>query len=76
VASVPPRKGTVAEFDDYIGLGIVRGDEGGEWPFHCTQIADGSRSINVGAPVVFDVAPGGPGRWEAINVLPVGPPAG
>ena len=39
--------------------------------FHCTAIADGSRSIPVGVDVVFVVVPGRSGRWEAAEVSPV-----
>jgi cold shock CspA family protein len=62
--------GVVAEFDDHRGYGTVRGDDGVEHPFHCTRIADGTRTIAVGTPVVFDVVPGHGGRWEAAAVTP------
>ena len=42
------RQGTVVEFDDPRGLGVVRADDGFDYPFHCTAIADGSRTITVG----------------------------
>jgi CspA family cold shock protein len=58
-------RGTVADFDEQVGLGtVVRGD-GTRYPFHCTQIADGSRSIDPGVTVEFDVIPGHRGQWEA-----------
>lgn len=57
--------GTVAEFDEARGLGVVTAEDGTTYPFHCTQIADGSRTVDVGAAVRFDVGPGLPGRWEA-----------
>lgn len=44
---------------------MVTADDGTEFPFHCTQIADDSRQIDVGVPVEFVVIPGGIGRWEA-----------
>lgn len=81
-----PRRGTVAglvvEFDDPAGYGLVEGrpddpdrSSGGpgsaRWFFHCTAITDGSRSIEVGTPVVFAVAPGRRGQWEAATVRPV-----
>ena len=59
--------GVVAEFDEHVGLGVVRTEEG-EYPFHCTQIADGTRTIEVGAPVRFDVIAGHLGKWEAARV--------
>jgi cold shock CspA family protein len=62
-------RGTVEDFDEYVGLGTVRAEEGRTWPFHCTRITDGSRTIEPGAPVAFLVGPGAPGRWEAIRVM-------
>jgi cold shock CspA family protein len=63
----PFRSGTgaVVDFDDPRGLGTIRDDDGTELPFHCTAIADGSRTIDVGRRVRFDVVPGRLGRWEA-----------
>ena len=46
----------------------IADDDGNEWFFHCTAIADGTRTIEVGTAVVFDVAPGRLGRWEAANI--------
>ena len=62
--------GVVAEFDEHKGYGMVRSDQGVEYFFHCTQIADGSRTIATGAAVSFEVAPGRPGRWEAQRLTP------
>ena len=56
--------GVVVEFDEERGLGTVEAD-GRTYPFHCTQIADGTRTIEVGSAVTFEVRPGGLGRWEA-----------
>lgn len=64
-------KGTVSEFDERRGLGTVTADDGSEYPFHCTQIADGSRRITRGTRVSFEVAPGHLGRWEATALTPV-----
>ena len=62
-------RGTVVEFDEDAGFGTVReGDEGPEFFFHCTQIADGTRVVPVGAAVRFEVAAGHLGRWEARRV--------
>ena len=63
-----PGRGTVVEFDDPRGLGVVRSDAGVEYPFHCTAIADGTRTIAVGTPVTFTVVPGHHGRYEASSV--------
>ena len=35
--------GTVIEFDEPRGLGVIEGDDGERYPFHCTRIADGTR---------------------------------
>ena len=64
--------GKVTEFDDDVGLGVVRADDGRELPFHCTQIADGSRTIEVGVSVTFEVVPGHLGRWQAVSLTPRG----
>lgn len=61
-------RGEVASFDEDAGLGVVRSDDGAEYEFHCTQIADGTRSIAVGARVTFDVVAGHRGRWEAAAI--------
>jgi cold shock CspA family protein len=58
-------KGTVVEFDEHAGLGAVEGDDGARLEFHCVAIADGSRTIDVGAEVTYDVVAGRLGRWEA-----------
>jgi CspA family cold shock protein len=59
------REGIVASFDDPRGLGVLRADDGSEFPFHCTAIADGTRTIDEGARVRFEVVAGHMGRWEA-----------
>ena len=43
--------GVVTQFDDPRGLGEVTGEDGAVYPFHCTQIADGSRTIAEGTEV-------------------------
>jgi len=70
-APLGPGRGTVVEFDDPRGLGVVRSDDGVDLPFHCTAITDGTRTIEVAAVVTFRVAPGRLGRWEASDVTPV-----
>lgn len=62
------RNGTVATFDDPAGYGTVADDDGGEWFFHCTAIADGTRTIATGVAVAFEVVPGRNGRWEAADI--------
>ncbi|MFL6178638.1 MAG: cold shock domain-containing protein [Actinomycetes bacterium] len=48
-------EGTVTAFDFDRGLGEVTTDDGEVLSFHCVEIADGSRSIEVGTPVRFEV---------------------
>ena len=69
-ASLGTRVGSVSAFDDHRGLGEITVDDGTVLPFHCTAIADGSRTIEAGAPVRFDVVAGRLGRWEASSVAP------
>jgi cold shock CspA family protein len=60
----------VASFDDHRGYGTIRAADGRELFFHCTRIADGTRTIAVDAPVAFEVVPGHGGRWEAADITP------
>ncbi len=60
--------GRVTSFDEHRGLGEVTADDGTVYPFHCTVIADGTRTIIVGTEVEFDTVPGQLGRWEATTV--------
>ena len=62
------RRGTVGAFDERRGIGEIVADDGTVVPFHCTVIADGSRRIDPGTAVEFDVVPGLLGRWEAAAV--------
>jgi cold shock CspA family protein len=66
------QRGRVENFDKDVGLGEVRGQDTRLYPFHCTEIADGTRDIVVGANVCFVVAPGHKGTWEAkgLSVVP------
>ena len=61
-------RGHVATFDEHVGVGTIVGDDGVERFFHCTQIADGSRTIVVDDVVTFDLEPGHLGRYEAVRV--------
>ena len=65
--------GTVRTFDTARGYGTVESDDGRSWFFHCTQIADGSRTIDVGTRVRFSVVAGRMGRWEAVGLTGVAP---
>ena len=62
-------RGTVLTFDEPRGWGELVTEDGRTLPFHCTQIVDGTRTIEVGASVEHDVRPGGLGRWEAGQVV-------
>ena len=64
--------GRVVAFDAHRGLGTIVGDDGREYPFHCTRIADGSRTIEVGAHVTFEAVAGHLGRFEAAAIAPAG----
>jgi cold shock CspA family protein len=63
----PSLRGSVAEFDDASGLGTIISDDGTAFPFQCTEIADGTRTIVVGTTVTFEVLPK-LGRWEAARI--------
>jgi CspA family cold shock protein len=62
--------GVVSEFDEATGLGTVTAADGAAYGFHCTQIADGTRTIEVGTSVCFDVVPWHRGRYEAVALSP------
>ncbi len=63
-------RGRVVEFDEHVGTGTVEGDDGRRLSFHCVAIADGSRRIDVGTPVRYEVVPGHLGRYEAREIRP------
>jgi cold shock CspA family protein len=72
-AVVDPRRtrlGEVASFDDAAGYGHLADRGGRLWWFHCTSIADGSRTIAPGSAVRFRLVPGHLGRHEAVDVEP------
>jgi len=60
-------EGTVVRFDVQSGLGEVAGADGTAYPFHCIEIADGSRDIAVGTGVDFALLPK-LGRYEAADI--------
>ncbi|MET0145564.1 MAG: cold shock domain-containing protein [Ilumatobacteraceae bacterium] len=47
--------GRVIDFDRQVGLGHVEDGSGAVRFFHCVEIVDGTRTIDVGAEVEFDV---------------------
>jgi cold shock CspA family protein len=63
--------GQVTQFDEACGLGVVTTADGAEHPFHCVEIADGTRTIDIGIDVEFE-----PkrklGRIEAAAIRPIG----
>jgi cold shock CspA family protein len=65
--------GSVTEFDERRGIGEIAGADGTVYLFHCTMIADGSRTIAVGTAVEFQRIPGHRGRWEAASIVPATP---
>ena len=65
-----PWTGNVEAFDKDVGLGEVQADDGRLYPFHCTEIAGGTRDIAIGAEVAFVIAPGHRGTWEARALQP------
>ncbi len=69
-ATLGTRTGTVTSFDDPRGLGEITADDGTVHAFHCTAIADGTRTIEVGTAVHFAVVAGRLGRWEAAAITP------
>lgn len=62
------RLGEVTAFDGARGIGSVRDDDGTTLGFHCTQIANGTRTIHVGARVRYELAAGALGAWEATGL--------
>ena len=55
-----------------MGLGAVEGEDGTRLAFHCVAMADGSRRIDVGTAVTYEVVPGHLGRYEAWHIRRLG----
>ena len=49
--------GTIREFDEATGLGVISADDERAFPFHCVEIADGTRTIDAGQAVAFRLLP-------------------
>lgn len=62
--------GTVTELDEAVGLGTVTAAGGGTHRFHVVEIADGTRSVDVGRTVTFELLPKF-GRYEAGSLAKV-----
>jgi cold shock CspA family protein len=60
--------GSVTEFDESRGLGVITDDAGTAYRFHCIEISDGTRSIAIGTPVRFDVT-AKLGYYEAARIV-------
>jgi cold shock CspA family protein len=60
----------VVSFDDRVGLGTVRCDEGVEFEFHAVEIVGGARTIEVGRRVAFGLLPRF-GRMQAARLRPL-----
>jgi cold shock CspA family protein len=63
--------GIVTAFDAREGLGRIALDDGDVVGFHATQLADGTRTIEVGRRVVVTVVPWHRGLSEATDVTGV-----
>lgn len=66
--SLGARTGVVTTFDDDRGLGEITADDGSLHRFHCTAIADGTRTIAEGTKVRYDLIAGRQGHWEAWTI--------
>jgi len=60
--------GRIAAFDDFAGRGEIEASGGLRFPFHCTAIADGSRTIDPDTAVKFRLVPGPLGALEATRI--------
>jgi len=65
-------RGSVVEFDEHKGVGMVESHDGRRVFFHCTAIADGTRTITVGTEVAFQRVAGHGGQWEADSLTKLG----
>jgi cold shock CspA family protein len=61
-------EGRIESFDDARGDGTVRSDGGERFYFHCVEIADGSRTIDVGARITARRGVGHLGHDEAFTI--------
>jgi cold shock CspA family protein len=60
--------GRVASFDEFAGRGEIEARGGMHFPFHCTAIADGTRTIAPDTAVKFRLVPGPLGALEATAI--------
>lgn len=62
-----PHAGRVVSFDAVVGLGEVERHDGQRFQFHCIELADGTRAIDVSTAVTFGLLCK-LGRYEASSV--------
>jgi cold shock CspA family protein len=62
--------GRVASYDDLVGRGEIEARGGLHFPFHCSAITDGSRTIAPDTAVQFRLVAGPLGALEAVAVTP------
>ena len=62
--------GEVSHFDSASGLGQILTTQGETYRFHCIEINDESREINIGAKVTCEIWPV-LGGYEAVNIAPL-----
>jgi len=60
--------GRIATFDDHVGRGEIEARGGMRFPFHCTSLADGTRTIALDTAVKFRLVPGPLGALEATKI--------
>jgi cold shock CspA family protein len=60
--------GKVATFDEFAGRGEIEAGGGMRFPFHCTAIVDGTRTVAPDTAVKFRLVPGPLGALEAIAI--------
>jgi hypothetical protein len=60
--------GRVATFDEFVGRGEIEAGRGMRFPFHCTAIVDGTRTIAPDTAVKFRLVPGPLGALEAVAI--------
>ncbi|MEM8619584.1 MAG: hypothetical protein AAGF73_07670 [Actinomycetota bacterium] len=66
--AIERRTGVVEAFDGESGLGTIVDDTAVRYPFHCVEVADGTRTIKVGTSVGFTVSSRF-GRREATAII-------
>ena len=62
--------GRIVAFDDHVGRGEIEARGGMRFPFHCTSLADGTRTIALDTAVKFRLVPGPLGALEATKITP------